>query len=596
MTSITKILGLLTKTERKKAALLLSLMIIVAFLDVLGVASIMPFVAVLSKPELIHSNQILNNLYKQFGFLGHDNFLWALGIILFLLMLFSLACRAFSIHTQLKFTLMREYSISYRLFSEYLSKPYSWFLHQNSTELSKIILSEVNQVILGGVLPLLNLISQGIVAFILVLMLLLIDPVLAFTIALVLGVSYGLIFIVSNKFLQRIGRECHISNSNRFRVINEAFGAIKEVKFLGLEHIFLQRFSVEAKIFAGHQAAERIVGQLPRFGLEGIAFGGMMGVLLYLMAKNQNIAEVLPIIALYAFVGYRLMPALQQVYVSIISLKFTKQTIDNLHAGLHNLSLIPGCSQSEELIALSNQIELRDISYSYGEKKNAVLKNISLVIPAYSSIGFIGATGSGKSTLIDIIMGLLEPSAGKIIIDNEFLTSQNVGSWQKKIGYVPQSIFLVDDSITANIAFGVPTSEIDYQAVFQSAKIANLEEVIKGLPNGYETIVGDKGIRLSGGQRQRIGIARALYRNPKILILDEATSALDNETESKVLESIKRQSEGVTIIMVAHRLSTIRECNQICLISKGKVLAIGQHEDLLRESREYRNLLSLKTF
>jgi len=589
---IIKILNLLTKAERKDALLLLVLMIFIAFLDVLGVASIMPFMVVLASPELIHSNQILNFLYKEFNFQERANFLWALGATIFLLMLFSLACRAISIYAQLRFTLMREYCISSRLFSGYLSQSYSWYLNQNSAKLGKMILSEVNQVILGGVLPLLSLISQGTVSIILVLMLLLIDPALAVTVAFVLGVSYGVIFALSNKFLQRIGSECHISNSNRFKVINEAFGAIKEVKFLGLEDVFLRRFSAEAKIYAGHQASERIIGQIPRFGLEGIAFGGMMGVLLYLMAKNQNITEILPIIALYAFAGYRLMPALQQVYVSIISLKFIKQAVDNLHADLRDVSDVSVCSQGEDLITLTNQIELRDIAFSYGYKEPNVLENVSLAIPARTSIGFIGTTGGGKSTLVDIIMGLLEPSAGKLIIDGKIITRQNVNSWQKKIGYVPQSIYLIDDSIAANIAFGVPTKQIDYRAVAQSAKIANLDEVINGLSGGYETIVGDRGIRLSGGQRQRIGIARALYRSPKILILDEATSALDNKTESKLLDSIKQHSEGITVIMVAHRLSTIRECDQICIMSKGRVLAIGNHEDLLRESRDYRNFLS----
>lgn len=592
MNLIIKILNLLTKAERKDALLLLVLMIFIAFLDVLGVASIMPFMVVLASPELIHSNQILNFLYKEFNFQERANFLWALGATIFLLMLFSLACRAISIYAQLRFTLMREYCISSRLFSGYLSQSYSWYLNQNSAKLGKMILSEVNQVILGGVLPLLSLISQGTVSIILVLMLLLIDPALAVTVAFVLGVSYGVIFALSNKFLQRIGSECHISNSNRFKVINEAFGAIKEVKFLGLEDVFLRRFSAEAKIYAGHQASERIIGQIPRFGLEGIAFGGMMGVLLYLMAKNQNITEILPIIALYAFAGYRLMPALQQVYVSIISLKFIKQAVDNLHADLRDVSDVSVCSQGEDLITLTNQIELRDIAFSYGYKEPNVLENVSLAIPARTSIGFIGTTGGGKSTLVDIIMGLLEPSAGKLIIDGKIITRQNVNSWQKKIGYVPQSIYLIDDSIAANIAFGVPTKQIDYRAVAQSAKIANLDEVINGLSGGYETIVGDRGIRLSGGQRQRIGIARALYRSPKILILDEATSALDNKTESKLLDSIKQHSEGITVIMVAHRLSTIRECDQICIMSKGRVLAIGNHEDLLRESRDYRNFLS----
>ena len=590
--AIKKIIGLLTSHERKKTLILLLMMVLVALFDVTGVASILPFTAVLANPELIHNNSILNFFYKQLNFSSDSSFLLALGGAVFLLMILTLLCKGLGLYFQLMFTLKREYSISSRLLEGYLAQPYAWFLQRNSASLAKTVFSEVNQVVLGGILPLLNIVAHGSIVCILLIMLLLIDPFLALTTGFVLGLMYILLYRASNKFLVRIGKECADANHNRFHAISEVFGAVKEVKFAGLEKIYLERFSKEAKIYASHQASERLLGQLPRFGLEAIAFGGMMAVLLYLIAKSESVAAALPIIALYAFSGYRLMPALQQIYVSVTSIKFSKSALDALCSDLLNINEKKNIEENLPPIEFNKEILIKNASFFYDGSSRAALDEINLRIDAKSSIAFVGKTGSGKTTLIDIILGLLRPSSGSFFVDEIEIDSNNMRSWQSLLGYVPQQIFLTDNTIEANIAFGVlKNDDIDHDAVIKAAKIACLHDVVEALPLGYQTIVGERGVRLSGGQRQRIGIARALYKKPRILVFDEATSALDNSTESALLESIKMNCEDITLIMVAHRLSTVRDCKQICLLDQGVILAKGSHELLKSVSKDYQNLL-----
>ena len=379
------------------------------------------------------------------------------------------------------------------------------------------------------------------------------------------------------------------ANQERYTVLSEAFGAAKEVKVGGLEQAYIQRFAKPAEIWATGQATAQVIAQLPRFALEAIAFGGMLIVVLYLMAKSGSFAAAVPIIALYAFAGYRLMPALQQIYGAFTALRFVGPALDALHEDLISLQ---GSNTQDRLItplSLTHAIELNKVSYHYPNASQPALKDISINIPAHSKVGFVGATGSGKTTAVDVTLGLLEPQTGHLNVDGQPINAANRRRWQRAIGYVPQHIYLADDSVTANIAFGVNAEDIDQQAVERAAKIANLHEFVSNdLLQGYETTVGERGVRLSGGQRQRIGIARALYHDPQVLILDEATSALDNLTEHAVLESVNNLGYDITIIMIAHRLSTVRQCDQIYLLERGKVKAHGTFDELTQTNEQFR--------
>jgi ABC-type bacteriocin/lantibiotic exporter with double-glycine peptidase domain len=588
MRTIQKLLDLLTPSERKRTYMLLGMILTMALLDTIGVASIMPFMAVLANPELVETNALLYTAYTKLGFTEPRQFLFVLGMLVFVLLVVSLAFKALTTYAQLRFSLMREYSIGKRLVEGYLQQPYSWFLSRHSADLGKTILSEVGDVISNGVIPIMTLIAQGAVATALLALLILIDPKLALIVGMTLATVYTLIFKATRDFLARIGEERVKANQGRFTVVSEAFGASKEVKVGGLEQAFIQRFSSPAQTFARHHATAQVISQLPRFVLEAIAFGGMLLVSLYQMVQSGSFASALPIIALYAFAGYRLMPALQQIYGAVTQLRFAGPAIDALHADL--VSLQPEHpNPSQDAISLKKTITLKQIQYWYPNAQQPALKNFSLTISAKSTVGFVGATGSGKTTTVDLVLGLLEAQVGILAVDDQPITAHNRRAWQRAIGYVPQQIYLADDTVAANIAFGMEAKDIDQAAVERAAKIANLHEfVVNDLPKQYQTTVGERGVRLSGGQRQRIGIARALYHTPQVLIMDEATSALDNLTEQAVMEAVHNLGHEITIILIAHRLSTVKACDMIFLLEKGELKAQGTFDELTNSNEHFR--------
>jgi ABC-type multidrug transport system fused ATPase/permease subunit len=589
-----KLLALLTPPERKRAGELMGMILVMAFLDMLGVASILPFMAVLANPELVQTNAVLNTAFtlsRHIGIHTPEQFLFALGVLVFVVLVTSLAFKALTTYAQTRFALMREYSIGKRLVEGYLHQPYSWFLNRHSADLGKTILSEVSTVIHGGMLPLMTLMAQSMVTLALVILLIIADPLLALSIGVVLGLAYASIFAVMSGWLKRLGQARIEANKERFTAVSEAFGAAKEVKVGGLEQAYIQRFAKPAEIFAKGQATANVIAQLPRFALEAIAFGGMLLVILYLMAKSGSFAAALPIIALYAFAGYRLMPALQQIYGAFTQLRFAGPALLALHQDLSTLQAADTRYGHLSPLPLTQAITLSQVSYRYPNAPHPALRGIDLTIPAHSAVGFVGATGSGKTSMVDVILGLLEPQEGSLNIDGQPITAANRRQWQHSIGYVPQHIYLADDSVAANIAFGANAKEIDQQAVERAAKIANLHEfVVNDLQQGYATTVGERGVRLSGGQRQRIGIARALYHNPQLLILDEATSALDNLTEQAVMEAVNSLGHDITIILIAHRLSTVRQCDQIYLLERGEVKAQGTFEELTQASERFRTM------
>ena len=465
---------------------------------------------------------------------------------------------------------MLQYNLSKRLLERYLSQSFSWFLNRNSADFSKNILVETGIVVGNGVSTLLDLIAKSTVSLALLALLILANPKIALIVGFCLGSSYFLIYWATKTYVTRLGKERFKKNQLVFKSINEAFGAIKEIKMGGLERIYIKMFSEPAQTIAKNMASSSIVQQLPRFILEAIAFGGIMILILFQMRQTGSFNNALPFISLYVFAGYRLMPALQLIYGTFSKFDFIIPSVNNLHEELTGLK-VTDTYKNQLKVLFRKKIELKNIYFNYPKSSRTVLKDINISITANSTIGLIGPTGSGKTTTVDIILGLLEPQKGSLEVDGNIITNHNSGSWQKYIGYVPQFIYLSDNSILSNIAFGVEPNEIDEGAVVRAAKIANLHEfIVDELPDKYQTIVGERGIRLSGGQRQRIGIARALYHSPRVLILDEATNSLDNYTEQAVMEAVNKLSKKITIILIAHRLNTVKKCDMIYLFDKGK--------------------------
>ena len=553
----------------------------------MGVASILPFFAVLTNPSLIETNIILKTIFQATGRFGVENnqqFLFILGALVFFLLILSLAFKALTAYVQIRFVQMREYSISKRLVEGYLNKPYSWFLSRHSADLGKNILSEVSEVINNGIQPLIELIAKGILVITLITLLAIVDLKLTLIVGLTLGCAYILIFFIIRNFLSQIGKKRLKNNQLRFTAVIEAFGAAKEVKVGGLEETYTKSFSNYAQIYARTIAASQVLSQLPRYILEAISFGGILLIILFMMAQTGNFNNSIPILSLYVFAGYRLMPALQLIYNSFVLLTVVGPSIDKLYIDLKDLKP-PKKNQDQEILTSNKSITLKNIHYNYPNSSRTALKDINLIIPAKSTVGLIGTTGCGKTTTVDIILGLLKPQKGTLEVDGRVIKEQNLRAWQRSIGYVPQYIYLSDDTILANIAFGVESQDINQDMVKKVSKIANLHQfIVDELPKEYQTTIGERGVRLSGGQRQRIGIARALYHNPKVLILDEATSALDNKTEQAVMNAVNNLSKSLTIIIIAHRLDTVKKCDKIFLLEKGHLKNEGTFEELIKDT------------
>jgi ABC-type bacteriocin/lantibiotic exporter with double-glycine peptidase domain len=590
-----QIFGLFSTQERKQVYWLFTGMVIRGFFEVAGVASIMPFIAVVANPDIIQTNSLLFTFYQFLGLESARSFLLVLGFIVLGVIILNNGLSAFTDWYLFRFTWLRGYSLSRRLFAKYLSQPYSFFLGVNTAELGANILNEVGNYMKGILRPFMEMAARLIVCLFIFILILMMDPVLAIIVGLVLGSAYSLIFIMVRKKLVRVGRERVFNNKRQFMFINEAFGGVKDIKVKRCESYFLESFSKHSRKVNMNQATHEIVSQIPRYALEVVAFGGILLITLYFVVNNQNTEEIIPLMALYAFAGYRLMPALQRVFAGITTVKFNVALLEKLYDDLM-LSSFPAetvrrWEDTPEPLPCAEKIEFRDVTYSYPGSESLVLKGLNLQIDANTTVGLVGTTGAGKTTLVDVLLGLLELKGGAILVDGQALGRDTYRNWLANIGYVPQHIFLSDQSIMNNIALGVPEDTISKERVIKAASIANLHEFIEHeLPDGYDTVIGERGVRLSGGQKQRIGIARALYHDPDILILDEATSSLDNITENSVMAAIQNLAGKKTIIMIAHRLTTLECCDVIHFLQGGTVIDSGSFIDLQDNCAEFREL------
>ena len=590
-----KLYNLLSLREKKRVIFVILLTLIMGLVDTLGAASIMPFMSLISKPEIIESNKILQLLQNLSGIESYENFTFFIGICVFFMLVFSLTLKTITTYAQVRFIFLRDFTFGRRLLIHYLSQPYEWYLYKNSSELGKNILDEVSSVVKNGLVPFINLISGLIIFIFMVSLMFIVEPKLALIVSGIFLICYLLIYRSLKKIIARIGQEKFIANKERFRTINEVFGAIKEVKIANIEKEFIKRFSNPSIMHAKNSANAKLIGALPRFALEIVAFGGMFLVILYLLKTYKDISIILPKIGVYAYAGYRILPSLQLIYSSITSIKYSTPSIENLSNDFNYAKENSKFNKRNKvkLIYPKKYLALKNIKFKYANQEQSILRNINIKIDANKATGFVGFTGSGKTTLIDIILGLLDPLEGNLEIDGNILKKENFFYWQQSIGYVPQNIYITDETIESNIAFGFEENDIDFKRIEKVAKIAEIDQFIKNdLPEKYKTIVGDRGIRLSGGQKQRLGIARALYKNPKFLILDEATSALDNITEKNLMKNIYKLNNQITIIIIAHRLSTIEECDNIFILDKGKILDNGSYADLCKSNKLFKSMLN----
>jgi ATP-binding cassette, subfamily B, bacterial PglK len=394
-----------------------------------------------------------------------------------------------------------------------------------------------------------------------------------------------------------LGQKRVAANQSRYKAVMEGFGAFKEVKAFERGEHFVRAYENPTRRFNRYLVACSLIKQMPRYFLETLAFGGLVALVLYFLAAGGDIRNMVPLLVLYAFAAYRLMPAVQVCFGCLTTLRFHHHLVGRLYQDFHDAGQASH-DQGESLngwrrekLSLEKGIRFENVSFAYPGARLTALREVSLTIPCRSMVAFCGATGSGKTTMVDLLLGLLPPSGGEIRVDGLPLTQENLPRWRRCVGYVPQEIFLSDDTLLRNIAFGVPDDEIDATAVERAAKAARIHDfIIKDLPEGYQTEVGERGIRLSGGQRQRLGIARALYHDPEVLIFDEATSALDGRTEKEVMAAIQNAAKAKTVIMIAHRLTTVEACDRIFVVEEGRVVEQGAFGHLVDLNGTFRSL------
>jgi len=590
---IKKLLKLLTSKERRKLYLLFGVMVIASIIQVAGIASIMPFLSILTNPDIINDNKLLYWLYTGFGFQSTNRFLIFTGIIVLIILIIS-NLLSFLTHLGLqRFAWMRSYTVSRRLLLNYLYQPYKFFLNQSSINLGKNILSEVHVVVKGVMVPYLEIFSHGIVTIFIFVLLVAVEPVLAFSMIIILGGAYILTYRIIKQGLVNRGKIRFKLNAEQFKAVSETFGDIKILKLMGSERYFLKRYSKPALGYSKVNVITQVIGSIPKYIIEVIAFGGVIVVILYLLATGKGLEEFLPLTGVYVFSIYRLMPSIQSVFSNSAAIRFNSQGLDALYNDFSAYNKLEDAPKKKDFkpMPFKKELEFKNVYFSYPGINKHLIKDLNIKIKANTSVAFVGSTGAGKTTFANIILGLLRPDKGQILIDGMELNDESIQSWQKNLGYIPQDIYLQDDTVKKNITFGIPEHMIDMDAVINAAKIANIHAFIENeLPDKYDTVVGERGIRLSGGQRQRIGIARAVYHNPSVLVLDEATSSLDSATEKDVFKAIENIAKTKTLIMIAHRLTTIQNCDVIYVMENGEIVGSGKYEALLESNDVFKKI------
>jgi ATP-binding cassette, subfamily B, bacterial PglK len=590
--SFRMLMDLLTARERRRFSWLILVMLLVGVFETAGVASILPFMAVLAEPERIQTSSQLAAIYEGLRFQSTQGFLIFLGLGTFVMTMLGIFMHLLSLYTITRFNNECSYMLSCQLLGGYLNQPYYWFLNRHTANLGKAVLSEVDQVVAQSLVPAMGLLSNTVITVFISSFLVFLQPLVALGTALVLVLCYGAIFVSARKHMTRFGEMRFAANAERYKIAQEATAGIKDVKLLGLEDRYVRRFQFPARRLARAASIRAVIATAPRYLLQGVAFGGMLLIILgMLIVKSASLGTILPLLAVYAFAGLRLLPAMQQVYQEVTALRFNQPALIALHKDIMEIRARERekIDEDQAPVHLKERLELVDVHFSYPLAERKALRGLTLSIPARTTVGVVGGTGAGKTTAVDLILGLLPLQEGTLAVDGTPITPHNLRAWQKNIGYVPQAIFLTDDTVAANIAFGIPPEQIDRAAVERAARTAELHTfVTEELPQGYDTLVGERGIRLSGGQRQRIGIARALYNDPDVLIMDEATSALDNLTERAVMDAVHNLGHAKTIILIAHRLSTVQSCDTIFMLEQGRLVAQGSYEELLDSSRKFR--------
>jgi HlyD family secretion protein len=593
--TLLELFNLFNLSEKRQLIRLQALIILMSILELIAIASIGPFMALVAKPDIINSSTKLQTIMDQLGTQSHFELLVSLGFVVLSLIILSAIVSLFTHRSLLRFGAKLGADLGTRLFSHYMQKNWLFHTSTNSSLLVSKIAAETNRTTQQIIQPTLIATSKVVLTIFISISIFLLNPIVAIVGLSIFGSAYILVFKFTKKRLLANGERMSNFSAERFLTLSEGFGGIKDTLVLNKQRHFTQQFEHFASGLAYSQSTNQFLSISPRYIMEAVAFCAVISLVLYLINfYNGDLSSILPLISIYALAGFKLMPALQNIFFCLAQIKanipaFNKIKAD-LQEQLHNYTQ----NTIERHISFKQSLEVKNLLFSYPNTEQPTLNNLSFTIKANQSVAFVGSSGSGKSTLIDILLGLIPPQSGQILIDGAELNKENIRSWQENIGYVPQQIFLSDKSIKENIAFGTTADNIDKARLNTAIRLSHIDQFLNNINDGIETKVGERGTQLSGGQQQRIGIARALYHNPSVLIFDEATSALDGITEQGILESIEELSGKKTIIMIAHRLSTVKDCDMIYFMDHGQIIDSGTYNELLKKNRDFKAMAGHK--
>lgn len=542
-----------------------------------------PFMSLVGDMSRLEGDGILAQLYGVTGFTEAADFLFWLGIAVLVALAVGAIISMVTTWRLAVYATQVGAELSTRLYKHYMHQPWLFHADGSSSQLTNKIAQECGRITSAIIRPLMVMNAKAVLALFMTIVIFVYNPLVALAGLLIFSAAYLLLYRVVRRRLVRNGVTITQANQQRFKLMNEGFGGIKDTLLLGRQADFNQRFETASNRFGRAQGTTQALSHVPRYAIELLAYGTVIFLVLYLLeAYERNLGEILPMLAIYTLAGFKLLPAFQQIYTSVAAIRSNLAAFDNLEPDLKASQEANTGVSPEQFGHLrpKEAIRLEDVTFQYPGKDEPALAGLNLSLPVNQVVGLVGTSGSGKSTAIDIMLGLIEPQTGCLTIDGEPLRGDNKRAWQNSVGFVPQVIFLADASIRENIAFGLSPDQIDEESVRRAARMAHLDELLADLPEGLDTRVGERGIQLSGGQRQRIGIARALYDDADVLVLDEATSALDGITEKLVMDAIHDFSGKKTIIMIAHRLATVKQCDCIYLMEKGRVVDNGTYDEL----------------
>jgi ATP-binding cassette, subfamily B, bacterial PglK len=589
---LNKLNYLLSRREKRNGVILFLMMIVGAFFEVVGVGAIPAFVGIIAMPERILEIEAARSVYDYLGMESPQDMVFWSAIALIVIFVVKNVYIAWLAYMKARYTSNRQVNLSNRLFRAYLSTSYTFHLQRNTAELLRNTNSEAGAITTGALMPILVLIMEFMTLAMIFALLFAVEPVVTLAAFIVLGTVTVVFYRATKKKIRWYAKEEQRYRKQSVQAVNQGLGGVKDAKILGREGFFLASYQESTWFKAKAARFKAVIQALPRLFLETMAVFGMLGISAYLVADGRATETIIPTLTLLAVAIIRLMPSFQKIASSFSSLKFGERALEVVYEDLRELEerekeyrrrMQEGLKKP---LPFQQELHLDNVSYSYPESAEAALRDVTLTIPRGSAIGFVGPSGAGKSTIVDLILGLLTPDAGVVTVDGIDIQDR-MPAWQRKIGYIPQSIYLTDDTIRRNIAFGRADKEIDDDAVWDAIEASQLRELVESLPEGLDTIVGERGVRLSGGQRQRIGIARALYHKPEVLVMDEATSALDNQTERHIVDALEAIRGRHTLIMIAHRLSTVQNCDTLFMLEHGKLVAQGTYDELLAASPEF---------